>query len=111
MIFGAGPIPFLACFALGIGMGIIYKVLRLCARKLKLNKIFRNIIEFVFVILTAFLYFLVCFFTLEGTFRLFTLVGLCLGFVTSFALVKLVKAIIQRVFEKRKGNFHLKQKD
>lgn len=104
MIFGAGPIPFLASFGLGVGLGFFYMLLHFVTKKLKLNKIFRNILDFIFVVVSTFLYFLVCFFTLEGTFRLFTLIGLGLGFGISFALVRLCKNRFNKGSGKHKSN-------
>ncbi len=102
MIFGAGPVPFLACLGLGAGLGLTYIVIGFGINKLKLNKILINVLSFLFVILTAFLYFLVCFFTLEGNFRLFTLVGLGIGVGISFVIARLLKNLFKRASDKRK---------
>lgn len=101
MIFGAGPIPFIASFGLGLGLGFIYILLRFATKKLKLNKIFRNIFDFIFVVASTFLYFLVCFFTLEGTFRLFTLIGLGFGFGLPFVCQKFFAKLVKKVSAKK----------
>lgn len=100
MIFGAGPIPFLICLSLGLGLGLVYIGTLFGIKKLKINKIFVAVFEFLFVILSAFLYYLVCFKTLEGKFRLFTLIGLGLGVWIAFGLVKGIKIIVKRTLGK-----------
>lgn len=102
MIFGAGPVPFIACFGVGTGMGILYIILRFCLRKLKCNKVLRNIFDFLFVVVTALFYFLACYLTLEGQFRLFTLVALFIGFGASFLLIRLFRKLLDTLKKKRK---------
>lgn len=101
MNFGAGPLPFIVCFALGAGLGIIYKIFQILVRKIKYGKIIKNIFGFLFVLLTAFLYFILCFYTLEGQFRIFTLVALFLGLGTSFISVSFIKKWLFKHKQKR----------
>lgn len=99
MIFGSGPIPFLACFSLGVGLGFVFLLLRVIQKKLKFNKILKHVLDCLFAFLSAFLFFLTCFHTLEGEFRLFTLIGFGFGFGASFLLSRLFK----KLQKKKKG--------
>lgn len=100
MIFGQGPLPFVFVFLLGLAAGACYQTIKLILKKIKANKLFVHSFDFLFVIVIGFCYYLICFYTLEGQFRLFTLIGLILGLVCEFSVWNLVKKAIA----KRKRN-------
>lgn len=91
MTFGSGPLPFIVSLAIGLTFGIIYILFGKFSKKFKLNKIINGVFDFFFVIIVAFIYFLAQYATIEGTFRLFTLLALLIGFAIDYLVAFLFK--------------------
>lgn len=108
MTFGSGPLPFVVSLAIGLAFGIVYILFGKLSKKLKLNKIINGVFDFFFVILVAFIYFLAQYGTLGGTFRLFTLLALFLGFAIDYLVVFLLRK--RRNGERKNKLFHFKRK-
>lgn len=102
MIFGTGPLPFLFVFSLGTVASILYRLASFILKKIKANKLLVHTFDFLFVITVGVCYYFICFYSLDGKFRLFTVFGLISGIAVEVTLSRVIKNAIIRKKTKEK---------
>ena len=102
MIFGTGPLPFLSVFAEGIVLGACYRLFSYLLKKIKAKKLFVHAFDFFFVLTSGVCYYFICFLTLDGKFRIFTVFGLIGGIAVESIISNAVKKAITQKRAKQK---------